>query len=265
MDFTQSTAVQFVGWVIPHVRQGETLNNLISGHPEFNERTRSAFSEWSQQVRENYTQIEKQLGVEYVLPELEILRVEAGLSILQGLWQGAICLTNVLLEAFLKLALVYSNDSPEKNSEKSEDILNQLFGSLSDSGKKYMQMNLNNTINTACAQNLIDEETRRTLHEYRERFRNAFFHADMQKMFGDQTVPVAVIKLGNNEIEGPNEVPVCEFPFIFGEAMWQNASANAIPYFKYVDQLIRKTLPIVFKELPEDRPQSAREDSPHGK
>ncbi len=229
------------------------------------ERTKSAFSEWSQQVRENYAQIEEQLGVKYDLPELQMLRVEAGLCILQGLSQGGICLTNVRLEAFLKLALDYSNSSPGKNSEKSEDILSQPFGFLSSRGKKYMQMNLHNTINTACAQNLIDEETKKTLHEYRERFRNAFFHADMQRMFGDQTVPVTVFNFSNNEIEGPNEVPVCEFPFIFGEAMWQNASANAIPYFKYVDQLIRNTLPKVFKELPKDQSKSAREDSHQAK
>lgn len=85
-------------------------------------------------------------------------------------------------------------------------------------------MKLNDTINVACKQQLINDTTKQELHEYRERFRNAFFHADMQKMFGDQTTPVTGLDFGEREIE-LNDVAIQSLPLLLGEALWQNARA----------------------------------------
>ena len=243
--------------MIPLALRDETLSRFVSEHPDFDRKTKSAFMEWSQQARENHAQIEQQLRTGYGLPELEMLRVEACLCIIQGHWQGAVCLTNILLEALLKLALVYSNtEDPEEHAQP----LSRLMNSLSAPVAKYMQMKLNDTINVACKQGLIDEKTKESLHEYRERFRNAFFHADMQKMFGGQTTPVTGADFGIFEIEGPSEVPIHGVPFLLGEAMWQNARANAIPYFKEVDALVRQTLSKVFPSLHQEQTESTSEE-----
>lgn len=247
IDFLESTACRFGDWMMPLVLRDETLDRLVSEHPDFDEKAKSAFDEWSQKVRESHAQIEDQLCTGYGLPELEMLRVEACFCIIQGHWQGAVCLTNILLEAFLKLALVYSNiEEPEEHAQP----LSRLMNSLSDSVAKYMRKELNDTINVACTQGLITKEAKKTLHQYRERFRNAFFHADMQKMFGDQTAPVTGADFATRGIEH-DDVAIRSLPLLLGEALWQNAKANAIPYFKQVDALIRKTLPKVFPCLNE--------------
>lgn len=248
-DFLESMACRFGDWMMPLVLRDEALSRLVSERPDIDEEVKSAFTEWSQKARENHAQIQEQMDKEYGLPELEILRAEACLCIIQGHWQGAVCLTNILLEAFLKLGLVYSNtDKPQEH----ELPLSRIMNSLAAPTTKYMQMNLHDTINVASKQGLIDKETRESLHECRERFRNAFFHADMQKMFGDQTTPVTGLDFGSRQTEGPTEVPIHEVPFLQGEAMWQNARANAIPYFKEVDAFIRETLPKVFPNLDQE-------------
>lgn len=224
---------------------GETLGRLISEQPDVDEQSKSGYLEWRRQAKENLANIKTQLNTEYGLPELEMLRIEACFCIIQGHWQGAICLSNILLEAFLKLALVYSNVGETK--EKAQP-LSRLLASLSTPVQKYMQMKLNDTINVACKQGLINGTTKKELHEYRERFRNAFFHADMQKMFGDQTTPVTGLDFGEREIEH-NDVAIRSLPLLLGEALWHNAQSNAIPYFMRVDALIRETMPKVFPGL----------------
>lgn len=242
MDFLDNTACHFGHWAISLALNDERVGRLISELSDVDEQAKSAYLEWCQQTKTNLSDIERQLNTEYGLPELEMLRIEACFCIIQGHWQGAVCLTNILLEAFLKLALVYSN--VEATKEKAQP-LSHFLNSLACPVQKYMQMKLNDTINVACKQRLINDTTKQELHEYRERFRNAFFHADMQKMFGDQTTPVTGLDFGEREIEH-NDVAIQSLPLLLGEALWQNARANAIPYFRRVDALIRDTLPKVF-------------------
>lgn len=257
-DFFKSTACQFGDWLVPLVVQDETLGRIMLEHADFDEKARLAFQEWSQKVRENHAQIEYQLLTGYDLPELEMLRIEACFCIIQGHWQGAVCLTNILLEAFLKLSPVYySAKEPEEHAQP----LSRLMNSLSAPVNKYMRMKLNDTINAACKVGLISEEAKNVLHEYRERFRNAFFHADMQAMFGDQTTLVTAANFDCFKTEGPIELPIHSVPFMLGEAMWQNAHSNAIPYFKEVDALIRKTLPKVFPNLHQEQTESTNGDA----
>lgn len=252
MDFLENIMCQFGNWAKSLVVNKSDLGCYIANHPKIDENTKSAYLKWSNQVRDNFGKIDKQLNVGYDLPELEMLRVETCFSIINGHWQSAVCLTNILLEAFLKLALVYSNInvSGQKNQP-----LSDLINSLSAPNKEYMQMNLSNTINEACKQKLIDTETKNMLHLFRERFRNSFFHADMQKMFGEQTIPVTSINCETSKIEH-NDIPIKSIPLLLGDGLWQNAQANATPYFKKVDELIRETLPKVFPQVTEDKEEN---------
>ena len=245
MDFLNSTPCQFGRWAIPLALNGQGLVGLVSEHSEFDEQARSACVEWCRQAKANLNSIEEQLNAEYGLPELEMLRVEACFCIIQGHWQGTVCLTNILLEAFLKLALVYANT---KAPQAMAQPLSRIMGSLSGPVQKFMKMMLNDTINAAREQKLIDDETQSVLHDFRKRFRNAFFHADMHSMFSDQTTPVTGVDLDQYEIEH-DDVAIWSLPLLLGEALWQNAEANVIPYFHYVDKLIRETLPKIFPNI----------------
>ena len=251
--FMECIAVKFADWAFPLVMQSDTLIHVLEQSPDIDGETKEVFRSWAKASRKSFEEIEYQIRTQYGFPELEALRAEACSCIIHGHWQGAVCLTNILLEAFLKLALLYSNtDKPQEH----ERPLGRFMNCLAAPTEKYMQMKLHDTINVSCKQGLIDKETKKSLHEFRERFRNAFFHADIQKMFGDQTTPVTGLDFGNQQAEGPIEVPIHAAPFLLGEAMWQNAQANAIPYFKEVDTLIRKALPKVFPNLgqEEDEP-----------
>lgn len=249
MDFLESTACQFLHWAMPVALRSDSLSRFMSEHHGDDERVKSAHAAWTRTARDHLAHIEKQLFTGYGLPELEMLRVEACSCIIHGHWQAAVCLTNVLLEAFLKLALVYWNVS--KPEEKAQP-LSRLQSSLSDPVRKYMQMKLNDTISTACAQALIDDDAKEELHKFRKRFRNAFFHADMQSMVGDNTTPVTALDFATQEIEH-GDVAVQSLPFLLGEALWQNAEANAIHYFEKVDRVIRDTLPKVFPGMADEQ------------
>jgi hypothetical protein len=254
MDFIQSSVSRFADWAFPLVMRSDVLTQVVEQNTEIGAKEKEAFKEWAGLTRGNYQQIEACIRKPYGMPELEMLRVEACSNLILGQWQSAVCITNVLLEAFLKLALVYSNT--DKPSEK-EQPLTRLMNSLSAPMQKYMKMTLDSTINVACKQGLIDKQVKKKLHECRERFRNAFFHADMQAMFGDQTTPITGADFGTFESEHA-EVPIHSVPFMLGEAMWQNAKANAIPYFLEVDALIRDTFPRVFSNASKDDVEESR-------
>ncbi|MEW6236498.1 MAG: hypothetical protein AB1656_14015 [Candidatus Omnitrophota bacterium] len=256
IDFLESTLCQFGIWAIPLALQDKELGHFVSMNSNFDEQAKSAYLEWCRQAKINLVEIEHQLNTEYGLPELEMLRVENCFCIIQGHWQGAVCLTNILLEAFLKLALVYSNTS---DTEEKDQPFSRFLNSLSAPVQKYMQMTLNDTINTASKQGLINDTTKKELHEIRERFRNAFFHAEMKSMFGDQTTPMSCADFRTGEIQHDN-VAIRSLPLLLGEALWQIAQANAIPYFKKVDALIRETLPKVFPHIYEKQPEDGRSE-----
>ncbi|NUM53511.1 MAG: hypothetical protein HUU46_07700 [Candidatus Hydrogenedentes bacterium] len=250
--FMNSNLARFADWAFPLVMRGDVLVRIVEADIQIPKSVKDAFKTWAVSSRTCYEEIRHQVQTEYGLPELEALRVESCANIIQGHWQSAVCLTNILLEAFLKLALIYSNtDDPDEKAQP----LSRLVGSLSAPVEKYMQMDLNGTINAARKVGLIDKRTKKDLHTFRERFRNAFFHADMQAMFGDETTPVTGLDFGTQDIEH-SDVAIRALPLLLGEALWQTAEANAITYFKIVDALIRETLPKVFPHLNAEQPEA---------
>lgn len=99
-----------------------------------------------------------------------------------GLNQAAITLTNHLLENLLKTTLIahYSKDKFPKNSEgKVEELIEM----TREAREKYGDMALGNCINAIRSAGLIDKDQQKSLHELRDFFRNAFGHADKEKIF----------------------------------------------------------------------------------
>lgn len=254
-SFYESTASHFADWAFPAFTRDNKLTDVVAEHPDIPDKVRNAFLQWAESARTHFLAVQQQTQNEYGLSELETLRAEACYCIIHGQWQAALCLTNVLLELFLKLMLIYAKrDIPESK----EPPLTRYMTSMSVATAKYMGKNLNETINMACGQELISKDAAEILHEYRARFRNAFFHADLQAMFGHQTTPVTGADFGTSEVEQDN-IPIHSLPLIWGEAMWQNASANAIPYFIEVDGLIRETLTKVFPGIDEELSENMNE------
>lgn len=254
--FMDSTAGHFGYWAFPLIMRDTALDRMIMENPEIDGTVKEHFAKWVETFRGNYSEIEGQLNNAYKLRALEMLRAETCFCIIQGQWQSAVCLTNILLEAFLKLALVYSDVvKGDGQGQPAGDLGQRYSGPMA----KFMKLDLGTTINMARRQGLISKEAKKALGEFRERFRNAFFHADMHAMFGDQTIPVTMADLGTFTVEEPKQIPIRDLPLLLGEAMWRNAEVNAIPYFKTVDGLIRATLPKIFPNQGQERPKNPDE------
>ncbi len=131
-----------------------------------------------------------------------------------------------------------------------------MLASLTPSFERNDGKDMSETINRARTLGLIEKHHKKQLHKFRESFRNAYGHADRRKIHGDVATAVQSIHLtdsGDFVVEGAKSKRVVEMPFAHGVAQAGHAKANALPYFVYVDALVRYTKPIVF-------PKSAAQD-----
>jgi hypothetical protein len=238
MDFHEDTACAFAGW-FEVVFRAACEQDPTATKEEGEDRMRA----WFPGAARNFAQVRAALNTEYDLPELEKLRKELCFCVTMGLWQASICLTNVLLERFLKSILIYNNTT---TSCKGTASLPEMLGTLEVSQKKYEDMGLSQTTSEALEQHLIEQEVKAQLDVFRIEFRNSFFHANPKKMFSDTTIRVTEYRLDTGQRKVHEEVPSSLFMPLHGDVMWGFAKENAIPYFIYVDHLIRATLPKVF-------------------
>jgi len=191
-----------------------------------------------------YLQIREAYNNHYDWPELDPLRHEICISIMFGLCQAGITLTNHLLESLLKYALIIKCGDKLKQSK--EDVQGRIITSLiekyKDCIKKYNDANLSTTINKARKEGLISKEQKKQLHVYREIFRNAYSHSDKLKTFGKSTMPVTGIKLENDKlvIDEVGEPEIAMFPIGQGIVQFEIAQKTAVPYFLYIDKLVRE-------------------------
>jgi hypothetical protein len=193
----------------------------------------------------NYPKIKQAYDNEYGWPELDILRHEICLCLMFGLHQAAITLSNHFLESLLKLFLTAKNFFERRDNPDQANASKGGAGFISDLGvssTKFNNMNLYNTIQLAAKEGLIDETEEAQLQDFKEKFRNAFSHADKAKMFGDAKTRVTPIKLedGRFEIEEPLEALIASTTIIQSIAQVQLAEETALPYFLYLDDLTRK-------------------------
>ena len=212
------------------------INEIIKTRKEFIER--------------NYLPLRRAYKEGYDWPEIDTLRHEITLALIFGLAQAAITLTNHLLESLLKNSLIYFDS--DKQSSKEPKEINKLVDSLvklfSPGRTKYGSQYLSNNINSACRLGIITEDEKVQLHEYREHFRNAYGHSDAEKIFGDKTITAQGVKIEDDKlISGDNEISrIAELTIVQGLTQVYQAQEEAIPYFLYMDGLVRRIFSRLF-------------------
>lgn len=201
-------------------------------------------------INKFYLSIREIYKKHYDWPEMDPLRHEICLCLMFGLCQSAITLTNHLLESLLKNALIIDDGKKVKqtNEELKGRAISALIDKYSEGIKKYGDKNLDYTINQSCRFGFISKEQKQQLHAFREIFRNAFGPADKNKTFGKSTMPVTGMKLDKDKIatDEIGEPEVAKLLIGQGIVQWEIAQRQAVPYFLYIDELVRQIKGILF-------------------
>lgn len=201
---------------------------------------------------DNYPRVKSAYDKPYDMPELDPLRHEIALCIMFGLHQASITLTNHLIEWFIKLMLIYNHSIiNEKPMDKSKTIVDNLEEHFSDGIKNYINKDMSDTIRAAKSLGLLTKEQWKELDKIREDFRNAFGHADSSKIFKESEIGLTGVSIDDDKFRTDEKISVkiSNVPIIQGLLKIEFAKKNAIPYFLYIDELIRNTLPKLFPEL----------------
>jgi hypothetical protein len=179
--------------------------------------------------------------------ELNPLRYEISICIIFGLYQAAITLTNHMIEKYLKIALIYKN--ADFNAE-GINIVEKIANATAKSTATYNANNMDKNINAACTQGIITKKDKTELNSIRECLRNSYSHADASKIHGNKSIPLTGARLTEQglQLEDTNVAKIALLPMLQGIAQVKHAEANAIPYFQFVDELIRRTRPNIFKD-----------------
>jgi hypothetical protein len=190
-------------------------------------------------IRNNYHLVINAFEQEYGWPEVDPIRNEICKCIICGFHQASITLTNHILESALKKALIIEYSA--KNKTECCNI-NSVFD---EATAIYADKDLEYTINQTCRKGLISKEEKKLLRKYKEQFRNAFSHADPQKIFSNIYIPAAIVTTANSEssngytkkssinLLAENNVP------IQGIVQSIKAEQQSIYYFLSVDKIIR--------------------------
>ncbi len=180
--------------------------------------------------------------------EMNPLRNEIGICIIFGLYQAALTLTNHMIEKYLKIALIYKNADFSAQGESSID---KIVNTTAQSTGAYNSNDMDKNINAACRQGIITKDDKKMLHRFRENFRNAYSHADASKIHKDVAVPLVGAQVGEDgfQVEQSQDALVAMLPMLQGILQTKHAEANALPYFQYVDSLIRRTRKNIYPEI----------------
>lgn len=204
-------------------------------------------SERLTQLKSNYLKIRVEYQNAYDWLAIDPIRDEISLCIMFGLNQAAITLTNHLLENLLKTALIeyHSKDKyPENPKNKTEGLIEM----TQEAREKFGVMDLGDCINAVRRAGLIDEKQKKALHKIRESFRNAYNHADKEKIFQEGTVPIQVMSVQDNGISTEEKETVKTKDLLVGQGIFQaiQAEREATYYFKNIDSLARELFDKIF-------------------
>jgi len=212
-----------------------------------NTRFEQFIRELNDEIGINYKTIENIFNSEYGYPELDPIRDEICKCIICGLNQAAMTLTNHLLEASLKkcLAMRYSIANKKPN--------NDLKDAFKDGITKFDSKNLFQTIDSAFEQELINEEQKKRLLEFKDKFRNPYSHATSAKIFEEKKVKGTVISLREGETgeellkrifqtETDEMLSIKDILPFQGIAQTIIARQDIVPYFTDIDKIIREML-----------------------
>lgn len=178
---------------------------------------------------------------------LNPVRDEICKCIICNLGQAALTLTNHLLELALKTCLI------RRDLKRNKNVLPKLKNVFSPSIKKYRNKNMWETIDYAFKFGLITVDEKVKLENYKNKFRNAWGHADSYGMFGDKKVTGKKVSFSKgDDIESflknafsednKETYEVKNFLPVQGIIQVQLANELCIPYFKDVDKIIREML-----------------------
>lgn len=164
--------------------------------------------------------------------QLDIVRDEICRSICLNLYQAAIALTNHLAEAFLRLNIAikesgatdYNDEALEKIDAKFTERAGQELGKM---------------INTAKRLGIITKLEAKTLDEYREKWRNPFSHGSPHQLLKDAgKIGMITASFLDDNVTEVKEVDIRTQLHLHGIFQGAYASRDAIPYFKFVDEMI---------------------------
>lgn len=218
---------------------------------QFTEEINHILKERLSEASQTYSKIKEAFETSYDWPEIDILKYEVCVCIIFSLNQAAITMTNHMLESFLKYALGYKQSIQDERFKETVGDINALTDILStlfeiDDGKT-----LNDTINKSCTLGIITKEDKKILHKYRESIRNAYSHAEKRKIHENKEIPVQLAKINDLtgiQVQQESIQKILHMPFIHGLAQLEHAKANAIPYFLYIDKLVRKSKHKIFSQ-----------------
>ena len=213
----------------------------MDNRSEIKKKLKPITEELSSSIVSNFPKIILQFENSYQLSDIDPIRHEICLCLLYSLNQASITLTNHLLEKFLKLALVYKDAGKigATNLYETSEIFEKVIN-------KYNDNDLQKTINQCCTKGIITKEDKKILNQIREKYRNAYSHADIEKTFGEGTIPLAQGNFSNPEKIEIGEFKIKNFPMIQGIIQKKIADDIAYDYFIFVDELIRKSIDKIF-------------------
>jgi hypothetical protein len=191
-------------------------------------------------VERNYLHVREAYETAYDWPAMDTLRHEISLSIIFGMCQAAITLTNHLLESLLKTSLIFL-DAKEGRREKHAGIVVSLVRMFTPGKNKYGGQNLSKNIDSAFSLGLITEDEKKVLHKFRVRFRNAYSHSDKEKTFGDREITGQGLHIEDGKfiLDQHETARIADLGIVQGLAQAYQAQVDAIPYFLYMDHLTR--------------------------
>jgi hypothetical protein len=169
---------------------------------------------WNADFENNLAKIEKQLETPYEWKEFDPLRIEIAQCLLSGLSLAAITSTNLLLELFLKVLLIYHDTRPSASyclldTERFKEHLG-----------KYSSGKLSKNIKSALGYALITHQEARQIGHWKKEFRDPFAHSDIKQIMTNNSAMIGLV--------GPNLV--------------SKSKKEAYKYFIDVDQLIKAVI-----------------------
>jgi hypothetical protein len=200
------------------------------------------FNHINQKTSENIDNYGHLIFEKFNWPILDSVRNEICECLIIGCSQAAITLTNHLLEKSLKMFLFHVKPSTQNYTDAKE-----IEAHFKKMNEMHGNKDLHDTINNCCTKGLISKDEKLQLHIFREKFRNAFGHAQPDKTFGQVEKKVLVFNpMKHVEIPKPEMVKISDFPFFHDYKQKEIADSNCGEYFCYVDSLIKRVLPNLF-------------------
>jgi len=164
--------------------------------------------------------------------QLDNVREEICRCICFNLYQGAISLTNHLAEAFLRLNVAIHESGATKYDDEALEKISECF-------EKRSNDELGKMINSAKTYGIITKIQATKIDQYRKEWRNPFSHGSPHQLLKNAG-KMGMIRTsfsGETPLE-VMEVDIQKQLHLHGLFQGAYASRDAIPYFKFVDEMI---------------------------